>query len=206
MPVNITGVQGTLKAMRKFDPDLAKEMNTQIRNAMLPIRDKARGYAPGNSEMLTNWTKADAFGPQSRKYRAFPNYDQSEVQARIVYRPGTNNKGEIAGAKFTRKFQVAYFIANNSAGGSIYETSGRKSGPSGNKNTKSLNPRAGERFMERINPYPLVGSTRQMKGRLIYRAWDENQGRAAHSVNLAINTAVAIFNATRTSSNYRMAA
>ena len=206
MPVNITGVQGTLKAMRKFDPDLAKEMNKQIRNAMIPIRDKAKGYAPENQKMLTNWTKADAFGPQSRKYRAFPKYDQSEVQAGIVYRPGTNNKGEIAGAKFTRKFQVAYFVANNSAGGSIYETSGRKSGPGGNKFTKSLNPRAGEQFMEPLNPHPLIGSTRQMKGRLIYRAWDENQGRAAHSVNLAINTAVAIFNATNTASNYGLAA
>ena len=206
MPVNITGVAGTLKAMRKFDPDLAKQMNTQIRNAMMPIRNKARAYAPGNSEMLTNWTNADAFGPQSRKYRAFPKYDQSEVQAGIVYRPGTNNKGEIAGAKFKRTFQVAYFIANNSAGGSIYETSGRKSGPGGNKNTKSLNPRAGEQFMERINPYPLIGSGRPMQGRLIYRAWDENQGRAAHAVNLAINTAVAIFNATKTNDSSRLAA
>jgi len=206
MPVNITGVQGTLKAMRQFDPDLAKQMNKQIKNAMLPIRDKARGYAPSNSEMLTNWTKADAFGPQSRKYRAFPKYDQTEVIAGIVYRPGSNNKGEIAGAKFTRRFQVAYFIANNSAGGSIYETSGRKSGPGGNKNTKSLNPRAGEQFMQRINPYPLIGSSTMTKGRLIYRAWDENQGRAAHSVNLAINSAVAIFNATNTTSSYGLAA
>jgi hypothetical protein len=30
MPVNVTGVQETLKAMRKFDPDLAKQMNKQI--------------------------------------------------------------------------------------------------------------------------------------------------------------------------------
>jgi hypothetical protein len=196
MPVNITGVQGTLKAMRKFDPDLAKQMNKQIKGAMIPIRDKARGYAPGNSAMLTNWTKADAFGPQSRKYRAFPKYDQTEVQKGIVYKPGANNKGEEAGTKFTRRFQLAYFVANNSAGGSIYETSGRKSGPSGNRNTKSLNPNAGQQFMERINPYPLVGNSTPMQGRLIYRAWDENQGRAAQSVNLAINTAVAIFNAT----------
>ena len=92
MPVNITGVQGTLKAMRQFDPDLAQQMNKQIRNAMIPIRDKARGYAPDNSKMLTNWTNADAFGPQSRKYRAFPKYDQSETQKGIVYRPSANNK------------------------------------------------------------------------------------------------------------------
>jgi hypothetical protein len=206
MPVNITGVQGTLKAMRKVDPDLAKQMNKQIKAAMLPIRDKARAYAPENSKMLTNWTKADAFGPQSRKYRAFPKYDQAETQKGIVYKPGANNKGEIAGAKFTRRFQLAYFVANNSAGGSIYETSGRKSGPGGNRNTKSLNPRAGEQFMERINPYPLVGASQPMQGRLIYRAWAEDQGRAAHAVNLAINTTVAIFNATNTNTTFGLAA
>ena len=206
MPVNITGVQGTLKAMRKFDPDLAKQMNSQIKNAMIPIRDKARGYAPANSAMLPNWTNADAFGPQSRKYRAFPKYDQSEIKAGIVYRQGANNKGEVGGAKFKRRFQLAYFIANNSAGGSIYETSGRKSGPNGNKNVKSLNPRAGEQFMARINPYPLVGNSTPMKGRMIYRAWSEDQGRAAQAVNLAINVAVAKFNATNTANSYGLAA
>jgi hypothetical protein len=195
MPVNITGVQETLKDMRKFDPNLAKQMNKQIKGAMIPIRDKARAYVPENSRMLTNWTKADAFGPQSRKYRAFPKFDETEIKKGIVYKPGANNKGEIAGTKFTRRFQLAYFVANNSAGGSIYETSGRKSGPGGNKNTKSLNPNAGAQFMERINPYPLIGSSVPMQGRLIYRAWEENQGKAAQSVNLAINTAVAIFNA-----------
>jgi hypothetical protein len=206
MPVNITGVEGTLKAMRKFDPDLAKQMNKQIKGAMLPIRNKAREYAPENSAMLTNWTKADAFGPQSRKYRAFPKYDQTEVQAGIVYRQGANNKGEVAGTKFRRRFQLAYFVANNSAGGSIYETSGRKSGPGGNRNTKSLNPKAGEQFMARINPYPLVGNSTPTKGRMIYRAWDEDQGRAAQAVNLAINTSVAIFNTTNTSNAYGLAA
>ena len=206
MPVNITGVQGTLKAMRKFDPDLAKQMNKQIKGAMIPIRDKARGFAPANSEMLTNWTKADAFGPQSRKYRAFPKYDQSEVRNGIVYRAGANNSGEVAGAKFRRRFQLAYFVANNSAGGSIYETSGRKSGPGGNRNTKSLNPNAGQQFMERLNANPLVGDSVPMQGRLIYRAWAEDQGRAAQAVNLAINTSIAIFNATNTQSAYGLGA
>ena len=49
MPVNVTGVQETLKAMRKFDPDLAKQMNANIKRAMMPIRDKAKAYAPGNT-------------------------------------------------------------------------------------------------------------------------------------------------------------
>ena len=37
MPVNVTGVQATLKQMRKFDPDLAKQMNMQIKTAMMKL-------------------------------------------------------------------------------------------------------------------------------------------------------------------------
>ena len=234
MPVNITGVQGTLKAMRKFDPDLAKQMNTQIRGAMMPIRDKARAFAPNNSEMLSGWVTPGS-SDATIKYRAFPKYDQSETQKGIVYRQGANNKGEIAGAKFTRRWQVAYFVANNSPGGAIFETSGRVH-PNGrsqshivasrhkvNKRYKevsgtrrdmnSLNPNAGRQFLAPLGQLygsrgtidPRFGNTDQ-RGRLIYRAWAEDQGRAAHAVNLAINIAVAQFNATNTASAYGMAA
>ena len=237
MPINITGVQGTLKAMRKFDPDLAKEMNKQIKNVMMPIRDKAQAYAPANNKMLSNWTKPLVFGPQSTKYRPFPQYDQSETQKGIVYRPGANNKGEVAGAKFTRRWQVAYFIANNSPGGAIFETSGRVH-PNGRTSShivasrhklakdkkysvssgtrsdmNSLNPNAGKQFLaplgdlygSRGNIDPRFGNTDQ-RGRLIYRAWAENQGRASHAVNLAINVAVARFNATNYQPGYELGA
>jgi hypothetical protein len=200
MPVNVTGVQATLKQMRKFDPDLAKQMNMQIKTAMMPILDKAQGYAPANSEMLSGWTKADAFGPQSRKYRAFPKYDQAEVVKGIIYRQGANNSGEVAGAKFKRRFQVTHYIANTSAGGAIYETSGRLK--SASKPSRSLSPNARAQFLEPLGPLygaqgtrdPRFGNTDQ-RGRLIYRAWDEDNGRAAQAVNLALNIAVGQFNA-----------
>jgi len=236
MPVNITGVQGTLKAMRKFDPDLAKEMNKQIKGAMMPIRDKARGYAASNSSMLSGWTSPFA-SEATAKYRGFPKYDQSEVQSGIVYRQGANNKGEVAGAKFTRRWQVSHFIANNSPGGAIFETAGRVN-PNGRgashivasrhklakdkkysvssgtrRDMNSLNPNAGKQFLEPLGQIygkrggidPRFGNTDQ-RGRLIYRAWDENQGRAAQAVNLAINVAVARFNATDYRSGYGLAA
>lgn len=235
MPVNITGVQGTLKAMRKFDPDLAKQMNTQIRGAMMPIRDKARAFAPGNAEMLSGWTTANT-STAARFHSFFPKYDQSETRAGIVYRQGANNKGQIAGAKFTRRWQVAYFIANNSAGGAIYETAGRvhpngrasshivasrhklesqrtyRTSSGTRRDMNSLNPNAGKQFLEPLGAIygsrgtvdPRFGNTDQ-RGRLIFRAWDENNGRAAHAVNLAINVAVAQFNASHTASAYGMA-
>jgi len=223
MPVNITGVQGTLKAMRQFDPDLAKQMNKQIKGAMLPIRDKARGYAPANSEMLSNWTKAGG-SDATIKYRAFPKYDQSETQKGIIYKQSANKRSR-------NGFQAVYFIANNSAGGAIYETAGRKSGLGGRPTThqarlkgggsftqsgtrrdnNSLNPNAGKQLMAPMGP--LVGNYDQSRssrtantGRLIFRAWSEDQGRVTHAVQLAINVAVARFNATDYRSGYGLAA
>ena len=211
MPVNVTGVQATLKDMRKFDANLAKQMNMQIKTAMMPILEKAQAYAPANSQMLSGWTKADAFGPQSRKYRAFPKYDQSEVVKGIIYRQGANNSGEVAGAKFKRRFQVTHYIANTSAGGAIYETSGRLA--AARKASRSLNPNARAQFLEPLGPLygtrgtsdPRFGNTDQ-RGRLIYRAWDEDNGRAAQAVNLALNTAVAQFNANSAMGKYKAAA
>jgi hypothetical protein len=211
MPVNVTGVQATLKDMRKFDPDLAKQMNKQIKTAMMPILEKSKAYAPANSEMLSGWTKADAFGPQSRKYRAFPKYDQSEVVKGIIYRQGANNFGEVAGAKFRRRFQVTHYIANTSAGGAIYETSGRLAVAA--RPSRSLNSNARAQFLEPLGPIygtqgtrdPRFGNT-DHRGRLIYRAWDEDNGRAARAVNLAIDTAVNQFNARKAVNRYQAAA
>jgi hypothetical protein len=206
MPVNVTGVQATLKAMRKFDPDLAKQMNKQIKGAMMPIRDKAQAYAPSNDQMLSGWAGSSASEVTAR-YRAFPKYDQAEVTAGIIYRQGANNSGEVAGAKFRRRFQVTHYIANTSAGGAIYETSGRLA--ASRKASRSLNPNARAQFLEPLGPLygtrgtsdPRFGNTDQ-RGRLIYRAWDEDNGRAAQAVNLALNLAVSQFNANSAMGKY----
>jgi hypothetical protein len=200
VPVNIAGIAETLRAMKNFDEDLYKGMQKQIKGAMIPIRDKARSYAPANSTLLSNWTNPLAFGPQSTKYRPFPKYDQTVTKKGIVYKQGLNkrNKGTA--------FSVTNYVANRSAGGAIYETAGRKSGASGNKNTESLNPNAGQQFMAQFESSSLLGKSQDMQGRLIYRAWAEDQGRVTNSVLLAINVAVNTFNATNTASKYTLAA
>jgi hypothetical protein len=213
MPVNITGVQGTLKAMRDFDPDLYKQMNKQIKGAMIPIRDKARGFAPSNSELLSGWTKSGSSN-ETINYRPFPKYDQSEVQKGITYNQGAN-KRNAAG------FSMTHYVANRSAGGAIYETAGRKNPngqpvfqrtrftPSTYRETgrgfnKSLNPNAGRQFISAAGQ--IYGTSRDYKdrGRMIFRAWSEDQGRAARAVNLAIDVAVKTFNATNTQSSYSL--
>jgi hypothetical protein len=210
MPVNVTGVQETLKAMRKFDPDLAKQMNANIKRAMMPIRDKAKAYAPGNDQMLSGWVGTFA-SEITANYRAFPKYDQAEVTQGIIYRQGANNFGEVMGAKFRRRFQVTHYVANTSAGGAIYETSGRLN--ASRKASRSLNPNARAQFLEPLGPLygtrgmadPRFGSTDQ-RGRLIFRAWDEDNGKASQAVNLALNAAVNQFNASMAAGRYKVAA
>ena len=46
MSVELKGVKETLRAIRKIDPELLKEMNKEIKGVMTPMRDKARRYAP----------------------------------------------------------------------------------------------------------------------------------------------------------------
>jgi hypothetical protein len=56
MPVIIEGVVGLKKALRQLAPDIKKEMDKEIRNALKPIirdaRSKVDGKAPGD---LINW-------------------------------------------------------------------------------------------------------------------------------------------------------
>ena len=74
MPVNVTGVKELIKAMDAVDSNLNKEMQAEIKAAMIPVRDKAKGYLPDNSEVLSGWAKINVTAEQ--KYRAFPFYDQ----------------------------------------------------------------------------------------------------------------------------------
>jgi hypothetical protein len=210
--------------MKNFDEDLYKGMQKQIKSVMIPIRDKARGYAPPNSQMLSNFTKA-ASSTETINYRAFPKYDQQEVKRGIIYRPSQNkrNKGTA--------FNVSYYVANRDAGGAIYETAGRKSGLGGRPTSRqvrvkgggqttssgtrvdnnSLNPNAGRQLMAPMGP--LIGSSDEQSrstrtantGRLIFRAWAEDQGRVTRSVVLAIEVATKTFNATNTVDKYSLA-
>ena len=105
----------------------------------------------------------------------------------------TNRKG----------FKAVYYIINKSAAGAIYETAGRKNpngqpwvGRLGDPNdhgvSHSNNPQAGSDFIQAFGELKqgnIESSTkrgRYMKGRLIFRAWAEDYGKA----NAAALTAI----------------
>jgi hypothetical protein len=216
MPTELKGAKNLRKALRKFEPDLAKQTTKQIASWLKPLTNKARGYMPSNSDMLSGWTSATS-SADTVKYRVFPKYDQTEAKRGVKYSTTPSRPNRSGFVSLAR-------IVNTSAGGAIYETAGRKN-PSGQPTfqrtkftpasyredgrgfNKSLNPNAGKQFIDRanslgqlVNARPRqqgqVGrSTRKMTGRVIFRAFAEDQGKVTAAVGKAISNSAIEFEA-----------
>jgi hypothetical protein len=196
MSANVDGVKETLRALRKFDPELLKEMNKEIKGVMIPVRDKARGYAPSSAPGgLYNWDEGKytkkitarnsafrTFNSEGR-LRRFPLYQAESVRKGIYYTAAPSRRNR-------NGWSSQYIIANASASGSIYETAGRKN-PGGDPKSRSNNPGAGANFISRMGPLYGDGASR---GRMIFRAWAEDQGKAQAAVVRAIENAIGAFN------------
>ena len=205
MPTEVTGALELRKALRKVQPALAKETEKEIRNLLKVVAVKARGFVPSQAP-LSGW--GNAVGVWENRV-----FSTSDIKRGIGYStaPSKPNK---------RGFRSIATIFNKSAAGAIYETAGRKN-PQGQptqastrgvyssyvdtsgKVNKSANPYAGKQFIDALPP--LVDSqqsgvagrrTRKTKGRLLFRAWAEDQGKTNAAVLKAIgksmDTALAV--------------
>jgi hypothetical protein len=205
MPTEVTGALELRKALRKIEPALAKETEKEIRNLLKVVAVKARGFVPSQAP-LSGW--GNAVGVWENRV-----FSTSDIKRGIGYStaPSKPNK---------RGFRSIATIFNKSAAGAIYETAGRKN-PQGQptqastkgkyssyidtsgKVNKSANPNAGSQFIDALPP--LVDSqqagksgrrTRKTKGRLLFRAWAEDQGKTNAAVLKAIEksmtTAIAV--------------
>jgi hypothetical protein len=198
MQVKVEGVKQTRKAIRQFAPDLNKELNSQLKKALAPIAKKARGFAPSSSPM-SGWNRSPA---QS----SFPAYNFGVVKSGIGFstKPGkTTRSGFTSNAK----------IFNKSFAGAIYEVAGRKNpegqewvgtkaGGTSKKVSRSVNPRAGATFIENL---PDLVNSSKGRGRLIYRAWAADQGKANGAAIKAIDTAERAFMERAKSETFRRA-
>lgn len=184
--LEIRGNADLRKAMRRFTPDLEKSLKKEIGDALRPVVREAKGYVPAVSPM-SGW-QARAFSEG-----LFPMYNASTIKAGIRY-SSTPSKINSNG------FSSMASVQNNSRVGSIYEGAGRanpngqqwvgRKGSASHGYSHSNNPKAGEQFIKNLPP--LVGSLKG-RGRLIYRAWANNKGKAEGAVNKAIDVAVTEF-------------
>lgn len=187
MPVVIEGVVGLRKALNKLAPDIKKELDKEIREALKPVIADARSKVPGNAPGgLINWNNPgyDRKSSTSRA-RAFPSYDGRAVRKGLTYKV-TPSRMRNSG------FVSLFTLLNRSATGAIIETAGRKN-PGGSSASKSNNPNAGARFIGAMNGIgglrDYSGRGQMSTGRLLYAAYARNEGRALNATLQAIQNA-----------------
>ena len=188
MPViEIRGNVDLRKALKSFAPDLEKQLRKDLTAAMKPVVAKARGFVPAESPM-SGWA------PRSFSEARFPFYSASTIKSGIVY---SSTPGKVNDYGFSSMAK----ITNKSAAGAIYETAGRngpqpwvgpKAGGSSKNVSRSINPNAGAQFIENL---PQLTSSLKGRGRLIFKAWAQDQGKAEGAALTAIDKTTQAFNA-----------
>jgi hypothetical protein len=201
MRVKIEGVKQTRKALRDFAPDLNKQLNAELKVALAPIAKKARGFVPSDSPM-SGWVS------RSFSEARFPFFNASAIRSGIGF---TTKAGKTTRSGFTSNAT----IFNKSVAGAIYETAGRanngqgqpwvgsKAGGTSKKVSRSTNPNAGTQFIENLGN--LTSSTKG-RGRLILKAWAQDQGKAYGAATKAIDKAERAFMERSKTSTFRKAA
>jgi hypothetical protein len=164
MPATVKGAVELRKALRKFTPDLAKETQKEIKTAITPISKSAKGYVPDRGQVLSGWL------PRQMSEATFPAFNPTVVKSGIGFKTSASKAN-------ARGFRSLASVFNKSRAGAIYERMGKLSPDS--------------RFVLNQNAKfsaPLKGKAR-MQGRVLYRAYDENNGKAREGVLKAISTA-----------------
>jgi hypothetical protein len=206
MPVVVAGVKDVLNGLSFIDEDLRVRISTAIDPLMREVAEKAKGFVPSNEQVLSGWSKPLS----SAIERPFPKYDGSVVKAGIGYNPGKNKI-------LQNGWQVSQYVYNVSRAGSIYETAGRLnpqgrapftfkhegSGTYVRKSARSKaldfydsnNPFASQQFIGALEPVtkpkrvPGVrgASGRKMQGRLIFKAWAQDNMKVYEAILKAID-------------------
>jgi hypothetical protein len=212
MPTEVKGGIALRKALKKFTPDLAKETQKEIAGLLKPVTSKARGYIPSTAP-LSGWGKEGNWGVRGFSSSAAksgigykttpskPNRNGFTALARIVNSSTAGTIYEWAGrVNPNGRPQAKRREVNIPGMNSVYTTS------TGKNFGKSNNPNAGQQFVDAIeatgtmkNAYQRKAgqagrSSRKMKGRAIFRAWAEDQGKTNAAVIKAIETSRDKFN------------
>jgi hypothetical protein len=182
MQIELRGNADLRKALRRFAPDLEKSLKMEMKRGLAPVAKAAKGFVPSQSP-LSNWAG------RSFSEGTFPIFNATTIKAKIGYTTTTSKPNRQGFSTMARVF-------NDSRAGAIYESAGRNGpqgqpwvgpkGPAGKKFSHSRNPQAGEQFIAALPP--LSGSLKG-RGRLIFKAWSLDKGRAEGIVNKAITTA-----------------
>jgi hypothetical protein len=197
MPVEVKGLVETQRALKKFAPDLYKEMNKEIRVALKVVVDDARSMVQPSVNGLYNWQDQGKTVVSRRKAKtmlapnleAFPKYNPMVIRKGLTYSLARGKRNSAGFVSF-------YRLLNKSRAGSIIETAGRKNF-NGAANSQSNNPNAGAHFNRGIQStyggFKSIGNRPQDRGRLLYAAYYRDQGKVTDAVFKAIGKATSTF-------------
>ena len=209
MPTEVKGAVELRKALKKFTPDLAKNTQKEIAGILKPITANARGFIPSTAP-LSGWANSNQKGAWSNRvwssseakrgigYKTTPskpNRSGFRSLARIVNASVSGAIYETAGRKNPQGRPQAPMAQVVAPG----HTNFGKTIRSGSKNqSMSNNPYAGQQFIDAMNQTGQIvnayvrkegasgRASQKMKGRAIFRAWAEDQGKAQAAVIKAI--------------------
>jgi hypothetical protein len=177
MPTEVKGVIKARKVLKSFNPDLLKEIQKEMRDALKPIVAQAKGFIPTASP-LRGWQKTERFW----------SYDSAEMRRGITYSIAPSRAND-------QGFKSLAQIINKSPMGAIWEsarnpqewvgpkTSSGKTRLSKNQ-SRSNNPNAGSQFIAGLGPG--VQSS-QGYGRGIRKAWAKDEGKANAAILKAVD-------------------
>jgi len=216
MPASVKGGVELRKALKQFTPDLAKETQKELAAILKPITAKARGFIPSTTP-LSGWADSNQKGSWSNRvwssseakrgigYKTTPskpNRSGFRSLARIVNASVSGAIYETAGRKNPqgrpqgkmREVVIPTRRLDTGVGEHRYMTS------TGKGYGKSNNPYAGQQFIDAMNQTGQIvnayvrqegqrgRASNKMKGRAIFRAWAEDQGRTQAAVIKAIES------------------
>jgi len=209
MPTEVKGAVELRKALREFTPDLAKETQKEIGAVLKPITAKARGFIPSTSP-LSGWAKEGSGTWGSRL-----QWSSGEAKRGIGYKATPSKPNRSGFRSLARIINASPSGSIYETAGRLHPQ-GRPQAPmsavvaprhpdfgkmtrSGNKNqSMSNNPNAGQQFVDALNSTGKIvnayqraegqrgRASRKMKGRAIFRAWAEDQGKTQAAVIKAI--------------------
>lgn len=212
MPTELSGALELRKALRKVEPALAKESEKEIRGLLKVVVNKARGYVPSEAP-LSGWGKA--VGVWENRV-----FSTSDIRRGIGYSTAASKPNKRGFRSIVSIFNKSAAGSIYETAGRLSGVDGRPQAPSVNyyenagtplaraaykvrssdkKYSQSGNPHAGRQFIAALPP--LVDSqqsgasgrrTRKTKGRLIFRAWAEDQGKTNAAVMKAIEKSMQI--------------
>lgn len=221
MPTELKGAVELRKALKKFTPDLAKNTQKEIAGILKPITANARGFIPSTAP-LSGWANSNQKGAWSNRvwssseakrgigYKTTPskpNRSGFRSLARIVNASVSGAIYETAGRKNPQgrpQAPLAQVVAPGHANFGKTIRSGSKG------QSMSNNPYAGQQFIDAMNQTGQIvnayvrkegaagRASNKMKGRAIFRAWAEDQGKAQAAVIKAIEKSKIEFEKRRT--------